>query len=159
MTSQIQKRQQGKQQAVRELYVALYHAYGPQHWWPARSRFEVIVGSYLTQNTSWTSVERALKNLRKARILSLDGFRRTSRPHLQKLLRPAGYFRQKTRSLKTFVAFLDERYGGSLDRMFAQPVSSLRAELLALKGVGPETADSMLLYAGQHPVFVVDAYA
>ena len=146
------------EQQIRTYFQALYDAWGQQHWWPAQSRFEVIVGAYLTQNTAWTNVERALDSLRKAHQLSLCGIRRTPLPKLEKLVRSAGYFRQKARRLKTFVRFLDERYRGSLARMFAEPTEKLREELLALNGVGPETADSILLYAGNHPVFVVDAY-
>jgi endonuclease III related protein len=147
-----------KHDAIRAYYRTLFSAWGRQHWWPAQSRFEMIVGAYLTQNTSWTNVEKALGNLRKARLLTISGIRRTPPPKLEQLIRPAGYFRQKAQRLKTFVRFLDERYGGSLGRMFAQPTAKLRDELLALNGVGPETADSILLYAGNHPVFVVDAY-
>jgi endonuclease-3 related protein len=147
-----------KQDAIRAYYHSLFSAWGRQHWWPAQSRFEVIVGAYLTQNTSWTNVEKALGNLRKARLLTSRGIRRTPQPKLEQLIRPAGYFRQKAQRLKTFVSFLDERYGGSLARLFARPTAELRDELLALHGVGPETADSILLYAGDHPVFVVDAY-
>lgn len=143
---------------IRRYFQTLYDAWGHQHWWPAQSRLEVIVGAYLTQNTSWTNVERALDSLRNARVLSVRGLRRTPRAKLERLIRSAGYFRQKAQRLKTFVRFLDERYGGSLTRMFAQPTEELREELLALNGVGPETADSILLYAGNHPVFVVDAY-
>jgi len=143
---------------IRSYFQTLYDAWGRQHWWPAQSCFEVIVGAYLTQNTSWANVERALDSLRKARVLSVRGIRRTPLPKLEKLIRSSGYFRQKAQRLKTFVRFLDERYGGSLARMFAQPTERLREELLALNGVGPETADSILLYAGNHPVFVVDAY-
>jgi endonuclease III related protein len=143
---------------IRSYFQTLYDAWGQQHWWPARSRFEVIVGAYLTQNTSWANVERALDSMRKAHVLSMRGIRRTPLPELEKLIRSAGYFRQKAQRLKTFVRFLDERYGGSLARMFARPTEELREELLALNGVGPETADSILLYAGNHPVFVVDAY-
>jgi endonuclease-3 related protein len=143
---------------IRAAYRRLYRAWGPQHWWPARTRFEVIVGAFLTQNTAWTNVERALAQLRSAGVLSLDGIRRTPLPALEQMVRPAGYFRQKAQRLKTFVAYLDQRYGGSLDRMFARATGELRPELLALNGVGPETADSILLYAGNHPVFVVDAY-
>lgn len=146
------------EQHIRSYFETLYDAWGQQHWWPARSRFEVIVGAYLTQNTSWANVERALDSLRKAHVLSIRGIRRTPLPKLEKLIRSAGYFRQKAQRLKTFVRFLDERYGGSLARMFTQPTEKLRAELLALNGVGPETADSILLYAGNRPVFVVDAY-
>jgi endonuclease-3 related protein len=132
--------------------------WGPQNWWPAESRLEVIVGAYLTQNTNWSNVEKAIANLRHARTLSVKGLREIPLPRLQKLVRPSGYFRQKAKKLKTFIRYLDKHYSGSLDRMFAQPTEKLRAELLALNGVGPETADSILLYAGNHHVFVVDAY-
>ena len=143
---------------IRDIYRLLYDAWGCQHWWPAQSRFEVIVGAYLTQNTSWTNVEVALAKLRSARLLTIEGIRRTPEAKLATLIRSSGYFRQKARRLKVFVSFLDTRYGGSLRRMFGQPTGTLREELLALNGVGPETADSILLYAGNHPVFVVDAY-
>lgn len=146
------------QEQIAEIYGALYRAWGRPHWWPAQSRFEVIVGAYLTQNTSWTNVEMALKNLRVARVLSVAGIRDISVARLERLIRSSGYFRQKARRLKTFVSFLDQNYGGSLTRMFRRPTARLREELLSLNGVGPETADSILLYAGQHPVFVVDAY-
>src|ERR1700682_5628725 len=139
-------------------YQALFRAWGRQQWWPARTRFEVIVGAYLTQNTAWTNVEIALCSMRAAGLLNLKGVRNISLSQLETLIRSSGYFRQKARRLKTFVAFLDAHYGGSLNRMFAQPTEKLRDELLALNGVGPETADSILLYAGNHPVFVVDAY-
>lgn len=147
-----------QQDQIRFYYRALYQAWGAQHWWPARTRFEVIVGAYLTQNTAWTNVERALTNLRAARLLSVSGIRRVPLPKLERLIRPSGYFRQKATRLKNFVVFLDREYGGSLTRLFAQPTNKLREELLSLNGIGPETADSILLYAGNHPVFVVDAY-
>ncbi len=143
---------------IRQFYSTLYGAWGRQHWWPARTRLEVIVGAILTQNTAWTNVERALRRLRQARLLTLPGLRRIPEGDLAELIRSSGYFRQKAHRLKNFIAFLDSRYGGSLDRMFARPTAELREELLALNGVGPETADSILLYAGNHPVFVVDAY-
>jgi len=116
------------------------------------------VGAYLTQNTSWRNVEIAMRNLRTARVLSVEGIRNISISRLERLIRSSGYFRQKARKLKTFVRFVDQKYGGSLTKMLAQPTEKLREELLSLNGVGPETADSILLYAGQHPVFVVDAY-
>jgi endonuclease III related protein len=146
------------EETVRLYYRTLLRAWGPQHWWPARTPFEVIVGAYLTQNTAWTNVEQALRRLRSASLLSLPGIRRVSLAKLETLIRPAGYFRQKAQRLKNFVAFVDQNYGGSLRRMFARPTEPLRDELLALNGVGPETADSILLYAGNHAVFVVDAY-
>lgn len=143
---------------LQEIYRRLFTAWGRQHWWPAQSRFEMIVGAYLTQNTSWTNVERALARLRGARALHLNGIRRMPMEKLEELLRPAGYYRQKAQRLKQFVLFLDKQYQGSLDCMFSRPTDELREELLALNGVGPETADSILLYAGNHPVFVIDAY-
>jgi endonuclease-3 related protein len=145
-------------QEIRNYYTALSRAWGAQHWWPAETQFEVIVGAYLTQNTAWTNVERALANLRRANSLSVEGIRAVRLPRLQRLIRPSGYFRQKAARLKTFVAFLDDKYQGSLPRLFSQPTEKLREELLTLNGIGPETADSILLYAGNHPVFVVDAY-
>lgn len=147
-----------KRAQIRAYYRALFQAWGPQNWWPAQSRFEVIVGAYLTQNTAWTNVEKALANLRAARVLSIKGIRQVPLAELERLIRTSGYFRQKAQRLKTFVAFLDRQYGGSLARMFARPTLELREELLNLNGVGPETADSILLYAGNQPVFVVDAY-
>jgi endonuclease-3 related protein len=143
---------------IRAYYRTLLEAWGPQHWWPAHTPFEVIVGAFLTQNTAWTNVERALANLRSANRLSVDGIRQAPLSDLEQLIRSSGYFRQKAKRLKAFVAFLDQHYFGSLDQLFARPTNELREELLALNGVGPETADSILLYAGNHPVFVVDAY-
>lgn len=140
------------------MYRKLARAWGRQHWWPAETPFEVIVGAILTQNTSWTNVERALGSLRAAGKLSVPGIRELPLARLEKLIRSSGYFRQKARRLKTFVAFLDARYRGSLERMFATSTEELRAELLALKGIGPETADSILLYGGNHAIFLVDAY-
>jgi endonuclease-3 related protein len=143
---------------VRRIYRKLSRSWGPQHWWPAESAFEVIAGAILTQNTSWTNVERALASLRQAGLLSLEGIRSTPLPELEQLVRSSGYYRQKADRLKRFVSFLDERYDGSLLKMFASPTETLRAELLALKGIGHETADSILLYAANHEIFVVDAY-
>lgn len=148
----------GRENDLRRYYRALYQAWGRQHWWPAETAFEVIVGAYLTQNTAWTNVERALANLRAAGALNVAGIRGIRLAKLERLIRPSGYFRQKAKRLKTFVVFLDQKYGGSLEKLFSQPTGMLRKELLELNGVGPETADSILLYAGNHPVFVVDAY-
>jgi len=144
--------------SILEYYRALLARFGPQNWWPAQSRFEVIVGAYLTQNTNWANVEKAIANLRRARAMGLEAMRDLPLKKLEQLIRPSGYFRQKAQRLKTFIAFLDKQYSGSLEGMFAQPKEKVRAELLELNGVGPETADSILLYAGNHPVFVVDAY-
>ncbi len=148
----------GENRQIRTYFETLKQAWGPQHWWPAESGFEVVVGAILTQNTAWTNVEKALANLRNANTISIEAIRRIGLDDLERLVQPAGFFRQKATRLKGFVTWLDERYRGSLDRTFAEPTSKLRAELLGLNGIGPETADSILLYAGQHEVFVVDAY-
>ena len=144
---------------LRSYFDALLAAHGRQHWWPGRTRFEIIVGAILTQNTSWTNVERAIRNLRSAGLLTPDALRRVRPAKLARLLRPSGYFRQKTKTLKSFVRFLYASYGGSLSKLLSTPTEVLRDQLLALRGIGPETADSILLYAGRHPVFVVDGYS
>ncbi len=136
----------------------LFKAYGSQHWWPAETPFEVILGAYLTQNTSWKSVERSLANLRQAGALTLDGLRSISLTELQQLIRPSGFQTRKGPSLKAFVAMLDKEFAGSLEVLATTPTAALRRRLLALPGVGPETADAILLYALHHPVPVADEY-
>ena len=143
---------------LRTYYDALFAAHGPQHWWPGRSAFEVIVGAILTQNTSWTNVEPAIRNLRREKLLTPRAMENVSLVRLARLVRSSGYFRQKAKKLKCFVHFLRAEYRGSLARMFRTPTAALREALLSVHGIGPETADSILLYAGNHPVFVVDAY-
>lgn len=143
---------------LRDYYEALSRAHGPQHWWPARTRIEVIVGAVLTQNTTWANVERAIAELRREKLLSVAALERINEAKLARLIRSSGYFRQKARKLKAFVHFLRDSHRGSLSGMFRTPTETLRAQLLAVHGIGPETADSILLYAGNHPVFVVDAY-
>jgi endonuclease III related protein len=139
-------------------YDALFTAHGPQHWWPARTPFEIIVGAILVQNTAWTNVESAIENLRREKLLSPRAIETVPTPRLARLIRSSGYFRQKARKLKTFVCFLRREYQGSLVKMFRAPTLALRRQLLEVHGIGPETADSILLYAAKHPVFVVDAY-
>jgi len=141
-----------------EYFNSLFTAFGPQHWWPGRTPFEVIVGAILTQNTSWTNVERAIANLRDAGLLTPGGIRKVSLRRLERLIHSSGYFRQKARKLKAFCDFLQTKHRGSLRKMFATPTILLREQLLGIFGIGPETADSILLYAGGHAVFVVDAY-
>jgi endonuclease-3 related protein len=136
----------------------LFDAYGPQHWWPAKTPFEVILGAYLTQNTAWKAVERSLDNLRAAGALTVDGLRSLTLEELARLIQPSGFHSRKAPALKAFVAMLDEEFGGSLDRLAASPTAALRHRLLALPGVGPETADAILLYALGHPVPVADEY-
>ncbi len=136
----------------------LVAAYGPQSWWPAKTPFEVILGAYLTQNTSWKGVERSLANLRRAEALTVDGLRRISDNELEELIRPSGFQTRKGPALKAFVAMLDAEFDGSLDSLAAVPTDALRKRLLALPGVGPETADAILLYALGHAVPVADEY-
>jgi len=140
------------------VFAALHRRWGPQRWWPARTRFEMICGAILTQNTAWTNVERALANLRDARALFPAAQHALSLRELAALVRPAGTFRIKARRLRAFTTWLMKRHGGSLDVMFREDTDALRRDLLAVHGIGPETADCILLYAGRRPVFVVDAY-
>jgi len=139
-------------------YEAMADRLGPMRWWPARTVFEVIVGAILTQNTAWGNVERAITNLRRERLLTPRAIERVPQAKLARLVRPSGYFRQKAKKLKAFVRFLRQGYGGSLARMFRTPTEELREKLLRVHGIGPETADSILLYAGGRAVFVADAY-
>jgi len=140
------------------MHDSLAEMYGPQHWWPAETSFEVILGAYLTQNTAWKAVERSLANLREAGALTLDGLRSIAPADLQNLIRPSGFPTRKAPALKAFVAMLDEEFGGSLEALAASPTATVRRRLLALPGVGPETADAILLYALNHPVPVADEY-
>ncbi len=143
---------------LHEVYERLYGHYGPQHWWPGESALEVMVGAVLTQNTNWKNVERAIENLREAGLLDLESLRRVHVEELAELIRPAGYYRQKARRLHNLLEMIRRRYGGSLETMFAADQQTLRRHLLEVNGIGPETADSILLYAGNLPSFVVDAY-
>ena len=139
-------------------YEAMAGTLGPMHWWPADSAFEVIVGAILTQNTAWTNVKIALANLRREKLFSPQAIEKVSEAKLARLIRSSGYFRQKARKLKEFTRFLRREYGGSLGKMISAETAELRVKLLDVHGIGPETADSILLYACRHPVFVVDAY-
>lgn len=141
-----------------EYYNKLLGAFGPQHWWPGDGPFEVVVGAVLTQNTNWGNVERAINNLRAAGKLSPEALHKIKANELAQLVRPAGYFNIKAKRLKNLINWFFARYDGDLDRMFSQKLDSLREELLSVKGIGRETADSILLYAGNMPSFVVDAY-
>jgi endonuclease-3 related protein len=136
----------------------LFGAYGPQTWWPAQTPFEVILGAYLTQNTAWKAVERSLENLRAAGALSLHGLRAVSVEQLQELIRPSGFSTRKAPAIKAFVDMVDGEFCGSLEALAAETTSHLRARLLALPGVGPETADAILLYALGHTVPMADEY-
>jgi len=143
---------------LRSMHDLLAAAYGPQHWWPADTPFEVILGAYLTQNTAWRAVERSLANLRNAGAQCLDGLRAIPMAELQALIRPSGFATRKAPALKAFVAMLDAEFSGSLEVLAAAPTAILRPRLLALPGAGPETADAILLYALHHAVPVADEY-
>ncbi len=145
-------------QRLRRMHDQLSAAYGPQHWWPAKTPFEMILGAYLTQNTAWKAVERSLANLRAAGALTIDGLRSLPLEELQCLIHPSGFSTRKAPALKAFVAMLDEEFSGSLEDLAASPTAALRRRLLSLPGVGPETADAILLYALGHPVPVADEY-
>lgn len=143
---------------LRRIYDALFAAYGPQHWWPADTPLEVVVGAILTQNTAWANVERAIDKLKRADALSWEALRDVAVENLATLIQPSGTYRVKSRRLKNFVDVLWSDHGGSLDDMLAGDVELARKRLLQISGVGPETADAILLYAGQRITFVVDAY-
>jgi endonuclease-3 related protein len=140
------------------IYGALYKAYGPQHWWPGETPFEVMVGAVLTQNTAWANVEKAITNLKRHDLLTPSRLSAVTLKRLALLIRPSGYFNVKAKRLKHLVSFITREYGGSLGRLFAEGPAELRRKLLEVHGIGPETADSILLYAAKKPFFVVDAY-
>jgi endonuclease-3 related protein len=141
-----------------DIYQVLSCAYGPQHWWPGDTAFEMMVGALLTQNTAWVNVEKAIANLKRERLLTPSRLHRVPARKLASLIRPSGYFNIKTKRLKHLLEFIRRDYAGSLKKMFHDDPEALRKKLLGVNGVGPETADSILLYAGEKPFFVVDAY-
>ncbi|MFH1478759.1 MAG: endonuclease III domain-containing protein [Candidatus Omnitrophota bacterium] len=150
-------RQENRKKLLK-IYRLLYKRFGPQRWWPGDTRFEIIVGAILTQNTNWGNVEKAIKNLKKAKALNVKALTVLSKKSLASLIRPAGYFNIKAGRLKNFVDFLNCGYKGSLKKMLSEDPGQLRKRLLEINGIGPETADSILLYAGEKAVFVVDNY-
>ena len=141
-----------------EMYKRLLSFFGPQNWWPADTPFEVVIGAILTQNTNWKNVEKAIENLKKEGFLSIPELYNISEQRLASLIRPAGYYNIKAKRLKNFISHVMENHNGDLEDLFSLDTESLRKELLSIKGIGPETADSILLYAAKRPVFVVDAY-
>ncbi|MGB9741542.1 MAG: endonuclease III domain-containing protein [candidate division WOR-3 bacterium] len=138
------------------IFQRLYQTFGPQHWWPARTRLEVIIGAVLTQNTAWQNVEKAIARLRKLRLLNLDRLCHLPQCQLAALIRPAGYYNIKARRLSALLNWLKKQ--GGINRLRTLPTTELRRQLLNCYGIGPETADSILLYALNRPVFVIDAY-
>jgi len=141
-----------------DIYNVLYDYFGPQHWWPAQSALEVLVGAVLTQNTNWRNVSKAIAVLREEGVLSFTGLASLPVEQLAGMIKSSGYYNLKARRLKNLVQMIDDRYDGSLESLLAEELYHAREQLLTVKGVGPETADSILLYAGNHPIFVVDAY-
>lgn len=143
---------------LENVYSKLLRFYGPQKWWPADTSFEMIVGAILTQNTNWANVEKAINNIKTENLLTVSQLEQLELSKLAELIRPSGYFNIKAKRLKQFINFLSTEFNGDLEKMFSVPVKRLRSLLLEVNGIGPETADSILLYAGSYPVFVVDGY-
>jgi endonuclease-3 related protein len=164
--------------SVRGTYEKLFKEFGPQGWWPVtpageskprhhaprgsyasdEARFEIMLGAILTQNTSWNNVEKALENIHAKKLCSPKALSKAPLALVKKCVRPSGYFNQKAVRVKNFAVYVQREYGGDLKKMFSKPAGELRAELLSINGVGPETADSMVLYAAEKPVFVIDSY-
>jgi endonuclease-3 related protein len=141
-----------------EIYSKLYQAYGPRHWWPGDTSFEVMVGAILTQNTSWRNVEKVIQKLKRKGVLNPRGMHHLKKSQLAPLIKSSGYYRIKTDRLKFFIDFFFEEYDGNVKKMGRERLGVLREKLLGVKGIGPETADSILLYGLRKPIFVVDAY-
>ncbi len=140
------------------IFKLLYDRFGPQYWWPGETKTEIIIGAILTQNTSWTNVEKALINLRNCNNICFDNLKNLPVQHLAELIKPAGYYNIKAKRLKNFINWLFENYQGNLELLSDMPTDQLREQLLSVNGIGRETADSILLYAFKKTVFVVDAY-
>jgi endonuclease-3 related protein len=140
------------------IYHSLYASFGPQYWWPGETPFEIAVGAILTQNTNWGNVEKAMRNLKEKGLLNPPALHDIAHAQLAALIRPAGYFNVKAKRLKNFIGFLMSEYRGSMQRMKKEKPLALRRKLLTVNGIGPETADSIILYAAEKPVFVIDAY-
>ena len=152
------KKSTQRAQEIPAAYTILRRLNGHLNWWPGNTRLEIVVGAILTQNTAWINVEKAIAELKRRRLLSLRALRDVREPELELAIRSSGYFKQKTRKLKTFIDWLDRTHNGSLARLERVPTDTLRNQLLSVWGIGPETADSILLYAFERPVFVIDAY-
>ena len=149
---------QSVSQTLHHIYRQLLDCYGPQHWWPAPGPFEVMVGAILTQSAAWRNVEKAITSLKAARALSPEALRRLSLPEIAELVHPCGYYNAKALKLKSLTQWLGEHYQDDLNKLFTGDIDQLRQQLLAVHGIGPETADSIILYAANKPVFVIDAY-
>jgi len=145
-------------QVLKEMFDILYAAFGAQNWWPAETELEMMVGAILTQNTNWNNVEKAIENLRMRDLLSVAGLRDIPISLLAEYIRPAGYYNMKARRLKNLLGLIEEEHGGDIDAFFSLDADTLRAELLSVRGIGRETADSIVLYGAGKPLFVVDTY-
>jgi len=147
-----------KREILLKIYTSLSHYFGPLHWWPGDTPFEIMVGAILTQNTSWSNVEKAINNLKKENLLEPWKLYRINQERLAQLIKPSGYYNIKAQRLKNFLNLFVEEFEGSTKKMFSDDSKELRKKLLKINGIGPETADSILLYAGKKAFFVVDAY-
>ncbi len=145
-------------ESLEEIYRRMLEHFGPQHWWPGDTPFEIMVGAILTQNTNWQNVGKAISNLKAAGVLSFPALSALGREELAEYIRPAGYYNIKAGRLQNLFAMIEEQWGGDPDTLLLQPAAVLREQLLSVRGIGPETADSILLYAAEQPFFVVDAY-
>lgn len=145
-------------QTLMDIYNLLFSAFGPQNWWPAETETEMMVGAILTQNTSWNNVEKAIQNLKEEGLLSITGLSHTPASILAGYIRPAGYYNLKAKRLKNLIKLIEDKYNGDIDKLFSLATSNIRKELLSVKGIGMETADSIVLYGAERPLFVVDTY-
>jgi endonuclease-3 related protein len=141
-----------------EIYDLLFTAFGPQNWWPAENDLEMMIGAILTQNTSWSNVEKAIQSLKEKDLVSIKGLGDIPTPILAEYIRPAGYYNLKARRLKNLISLIEDKHDGDLNSLFSLPTETIRRELLSVRGIGLETADSMILYGAQRPLFVVDTY-
>jgi len=141
-----------------EMFTLMLNQFGPQHWWPGETELEMMAGAVLTQNTSWNNVEKAISNLKGKGLLNIEGLSRIPSESLAEEIKSVGYFNIKAGRLKNLINFIVEKYSGDMDQLLMEKTETLRGGLLSIKGVGPETADSILLYAAKRPVFVIDAY-
>ena len=149
---------QAVKETLQDIYQRLIANYGPQHWWPAQEPFEVITGAILTQSASWVNVEKAIANLKATGALLPEALRQLPLCEIARLIHSSGYYNAKARKLRAFADWLGEHCGDNLDRLFANDIEHLRHQLLSIHGIGEETADSIILYAANKPIFVIDAY-
>jgi len=158
MDNELKTKRNHRKKILQKVYHTLYKVFGPQDWWPGETPFEIAIGAILTQNTNWGNVEKAINNLKKQGVMEAKALQKMPSKRLASLIKPAGYFNIKTKRIKEFLNFLMNHYKGSVENMKTEDIDSLRENLLNINGIGPETADSILLYALEKPIFVIDAY-